>query len=136
MVDKETLKEFILFQLHRNIVNLYKRYINITEDLQYEHSLFLKKLEKDISPAKLKEIDYFPEAKYNHIRKKILDSGNEISRDLSKVFDTLDISLNKKKIDEFKQIYSYDPRLVAAGKKATLSGGKGEKNLKLNVKIL
>ena len=36
-----------------------------------------------------------------------------------------------KKIDEFKQIYSYDSRVMTAGKSAKISGKKGEKNLKL-----
>ncbi len=48
MDDKDVnLKEFVLFQLQRNIINLYKRYITLTEDLHHEHTTFLNKLEKE-----------------------------------------------------------------------------------------
>ena len=43
------LKEYVLFHLQRNIINLYKRYIIITEDLRKDHATMLSKIEKETS---------------------------------------------------------------------------------------
>ena len=88
------LKDIISFQTHRSIVNLYKKYFEITEDLLTEHKAFLSKIEtraKDsgidsLNPS-LKELDYFTEEKYNQIRKKILDAGNDAVRELDKTLE-------------------------------------------------
>jgi len=94
------LKDIISFQTHRSIVNLYKKYFEITEDLLTEHKAFLSKIEtraKDsgidsLNPS-LKELDYFTEEKYNQIRKKILDAGNDAVRELDKTLEFVNIAL-------------------------------------------
>ena len=40
-------------------------------------------------------MDYFDENKYNYIRKKVLDNGNEICREFEKVFEQLSINLKE-----------------------------------------
>ena len=83
------LKDLLSFQIHRNIVNLYKRYLNLIEDLQEEHVNMLNKLNKKVDLETLKNVDYFDENKYNYIRKKILDLGNETAREIDKTLDFL-----------------------------------------------
>ena len=61
--EKNNIRDYILFQIHRNIVSLYKRYLNIIEDLQEEHINMLNKLNKKIDTETLKSIDYFDENK-------------------------------------------------------------------------
>ena len=91
------LKEFLLFQVHRNITSLYKRYLNLIEDIQEEHINMLNKLNKKIDQETLKNIDYFDDNKYNYLRKKILDLGNETSREIIKNFDLLNIEIRNEK---------------------------------------
>ena len=91
------LKEFLLFQVHRNITSLYKRYLNLIEDIQEEHINMLNKLNKKIDQETLKNIDYFVDNKYNYLRKKILDLGNETSREIIKNFDLLNIEIRNEK---------------------------------------
>ena len=81
------LKDLLSFQIHRNIVNLYKRYLNLIEDLQEEHINMLNKLNSKIDQQTLKNVDYFDENKYNYLRKKVLDLGNETIREISKNID-------------------------------------------------
>jgi hypothetical protein len=81
------IKEILTFQVHRNVVNLYKRYLNLIEDLQEEHVSMLNKLNKKIDLETLKNVDYFDENRYNYIRKKILDLGNETIREINKSLD-------------------------------------------------
>jgi hypothetical protein len=88
-------KEYVLFQLHRNVISLYKRYLNLIEDLQEEHVNMLNKLNKKIDLDTLKNLDYFDENKYNYIRKRILDLGNETTRELEKSFEYLEVKIKK-----------------------------------------
>ena len=46
--EKTELKDIISFQVHRNIVNLYKKYFEITEDLLREHKLYKDRIKKSL----------------------------------------------------------------------------------------
>ena len=91
------LKEFLLFQVQRNITSLYKRYLNLIEDIQEEHINMLNKLNSKIDQETLKNVDYFDDNKYNYLRKKILDLGNETSREIIKNFDLLNVEIKNEK---------------------------------------
>lgn len=93
--DPQKLREYIVFQIHRNVINLYKRYLNILEDIQEEHISMLNKLNKNIDLEALKNVDYFDDNKYNYFRKKVLDLGNEALREIDKNFDFLDLKIKK-----------------------------------------
>tara|TARA_Y100000004_G_C8860892_1_gene389013 strand:+ start:266 stop:403 length:138 start_codon:yes stop_codon:yes gene_type:complete len=41
-------------------------------------------------------MDYFDVNKYNYIRKKILDGGNEVVREFEKAFSYLDFEIKEK----------------------------------------
>ena len=41
-------------------------------------------------------MDYFDVDKYNYIRKKILDGGNEIVREFEKAFSLLDVDIKEE----------------------------------------
>lgn len=84
-----------MFQLHRNISLLYKRYLNLIEDIQEEHINMLNKLNKKIDLETLKNVDYFDDNKYNYLRKKVLDLGNETIREIEKNFEMLNIEIKK-----------------------------------------
>ena len=81
------IKDILSFQVHRNIINLYKRYLNLIEDIQEDHNSMIDKISSKIDQNTLKNIDYFDDNKYNYLRKKILDIGNETIRDIEKNFD-------------------------------------------------
>ncbi len=53
----------------------------------------LLKVQQETSKEFADNINYMTAEKYHYIRKKILDGGNEISRELEKSLDKLDISL-------------------------------------------
>jgi hypothetical protein len=95
--SKDNIREYILFQIHRNIVSLYKRYLNIIEDLQEEHINMLNKLNKKTDLETLKNVDYFDENRYNYLRKKILDLGNETIREIEKNFEFLNLDIKNEK---------------------------------------
>jgi len=99
MVDKyhsDQLKELLTFQINRGIVNLYKKYFLIIQDLKQEHEVLLEKVALETSPDFPQKIDYFSEDKYNYIRKKILDAGNDSIRELEKTLEVIDIRFKEE----------------------------------------
>jgi hypothetical protein len=104
------IKDVISFQVHRNIVNLYKRYFEITEDLLIDHKNFISKIESrltdlevDVKKMNIKEIDYFTEKKFNQIRKKILDVGNDATRELDRTLEFVNIELKEQEDEQTGQ---------------------------------
>ena len=80
MSDEEkgnSLEEFVKFQINRKVINLYKSFFVILEDLQAQG--FLK----------------MSSASYNRIRKKILDGGNDCIREVEEYLEKLDINIKK-----------------------------------------
>lgn len=72
------------FQIKRSIINLYKSFLIILEDLQNDQHLSLERL-KNIIPEQSDLIDQsncFTKEKMQYIRKKILDNGNDCVRNL------------------------------------------------------
>ena len=94
--DPERLKEMMSFQFHRNIVGLYKKYLNILEDIKKDHTILINKVEEKNGKEFAQNIDYIDAEKYNYYRKKVLDSGNEIYRELESMLEKVDFSLKKK----------------------------------------
>ena len=92
-MDDEKLKEYIKFQYNRNITSLYKKYFEMVADLKQEHEAMLKKVAEKSSEDFIKNIDYFNDDKYNYIRKKILDAGNDAIRSIDTSFKSINISL-------------------------------------------
>ncbi|MAF24601.1 hypothetical protein CL634_03365 [bacterium] len=93
------VKSYVLFQINRGVVDLYKKYIIMTEDLRNEHLRFIQELEENNSKESLRKIDYFDDSKYNYIRKKILDAGNEVIRDLEKNFDMIEVRISSEYLE-------------------------------------
>ena len=74
MSDKEKgneLEEFVKFQINRKVINLYKNFFVILEDLQ--ENGFLK----------------VSSGSYNRIRKKILDGGNDCIREIEEYLEKI-----------------------------------------------
>ncbi len=66
------MKEFILFQNRRKVINLYKNFLILLEDL--------------------KEDGYnISEDKYQRLRKKVLDSGNDAIRQFEEELNNIDL---------------------------------------------
>ena len=66
------MKEFVLFQNRRKVVNLYKNFLILLEDL--------------------KEDGYnISEEKYQRLRKRVLDSGNDAIRQFEEELNNIDL---------------------------------------------
>jgi hypothetical protein len=92
-MDDQKLKEYLKFQIDRGIISLYKKYFEMIEDLHKDHVALLEKVKERTSDEFVKNIDYFDDNKYNYIRKKILDSGNDAIRSIETSFKSINITL-------------------------------------------
>lgn len=92
-MENQKTKDFIQFQINRNVISLYKKYFEIIEDLHQDHKNLLSKVENETSKEFADNIDYFDENKYNYIRKKILDSGNDAIRGIENSFKSIEIRI-------------------------------------------
>lgn len=89
-------KDLLRFQINRNIVVLYKRFLNTLEDVRNDHNIMLNKL--DIALPReynntLNNVDYFSDDKYDYWRKRILDQGNESIRELERLIEQFNVDL-------------------------------------------
>jgi hypothetical protein len=89
--EKES--EYLIFQIHRNIVNIYKQHLILLQDISIEHQEMIKKLETHVDKDTLKDVDYLSSEKLKYYRKKTLDVGNEAIRDFERSVENLDIKL-------------------------------------------
>ena len=99
MQNDNKVKDYVSFQIHKSLVDLYKRYLNLIEDIQEDHKTMVEKLNNKIDSNTLKNIDYFDNNKYNYLRKKILDIGNDSIREIEKNFEFIQMEFkdeNKK----------------------------------------
>ena len=92
----EDVRDLLEFQVNRNIVNLYKAFLVLTEDLAYENQAAFTKL-KRVFPDDAEVIDQancIDEARMEYLRKKILDAGNDCVRQTLGDMENYSINLN------------------------------------------
>lgn len=92
-MDDLKLKEYVKFQIDRGIISLYKKYFEMIEDLHKDHLVLLEKVKERTSEDFAKNIDYFDANKYNYIRKKILDAGNDTIRTIDVNLKSINVTL-------------------------------------------
>ena len=73
-MEEEKVKGFVKFQVRRKVTNLYKNILFILEDL--------------------KDKEYYSsDEEYQKSRKRVLDLGNDLIRDIEETLDNVDITL-------------------------------------------
>jgi hypothetical protein len=72
----------IKIQTDKEITRLYKHFLEIIEDIRNQCP------------------DCLNQERYEHIRKRVLDSGNETARQLVSFLEYFDFAINKQKVEE------------------------------------
>lgn len=88
-------KEVLRFQQHRVITLLFRHFLTLLEDLGIEHDEAMAKLAAALPPeyhTYLDLADYLTPDKSKHLRKKVLDSGNDTLRSLDDILEAFIIS--------------------------------------------
>lgn len=79
----------------KEITTLYKSFLETLEDIQAEHQII-------------------PE-KYERLRKRILDNGNESSRKILQFLDFFDFTINKEKVEIAAKQRFITKRFITSG---------------------
>jgi hypothetical protein len=87
----------------KEITRLYKSLLEIVEDLQKDHQIMLKKVAEKTSQEFADNVNYFTDVKYEQIRKRILDCGNECDRNLLNFLSFFDSTINVQRVNEAAQ---------------------------------
>lgn len=72
----------IKIQADKEITRLYKHFLEIVEDIRNQCP------------------DCLTQERYEHIRKRVLDSGNETARQVVAFLEYFDFAINKQKVEE------------------------------------
>ena len=84
----------------KEVTLLFKTFLEILEDVRTDNTAMLAKVSSETSPKFASDINYFTPEKYEQLRKRILDMGNESSRRLIQFLDFFDFTINKEKVEE------------------------------------
>jgi hypothetical protein len=85
---------------HKEVTLLYKTFLEIVEDLRCDTNSMLAKVAEKVGPQFAKDINFFTDEKYEQLRKRVLDQGNECSRRLLAFLDFFEFIINKEKVEE------------------------------------
>jgi len=90
-------RELLEFQILRNITNLYKSFLILVEDLSEDHKLQFDKLKEALPEHEklLSQAEYLDDAQLNYLRKKILDNGNHVRREIFTCMENFNIEFKK-----------------------------------------
>tara|TARA_Y100001963_G_C6444265_1_gene292836 strand:- start:146 stop:433 length:288 start_codon:yes stop_codon:yes gene_type:complete len=94
-MDNGKLKELLEFQVNRNIINLYKSFLVMMEDMHHQHQRNFIKL-KEVFPEDcdiINQADYWDEDRMDYLRKQILDKGNHSLRELMGQIDQFELTI-------------------------------------------
>lgn len=89
----------IVITTHKEITKLYKTFLELIEDIRTDHSAMIKKIENKLGAATTSDLDYFTDEKYEWVRKRVLDSGNETIRQMINFLDFYDFQINTSKVE-------------------------------------
>ena len=97
-MENDKFKDYLFFQIRRSIIGLYKNQLEELQRLKQDHDEMISSLkERGDTPNEIIEaLDYFDEKKFNYIRKKTLDVGNEGIRDLESTLEKIEVTLKDK----------------------------------------
>lgn len=93
----------IVVMTSKEVTKLYKTLLEIIEDLQKDHDIMLEKVGQKTNPEFASNINYFTKAKYEQIRKRILDTGNECDRNITNFLNFFDSTINVQKVNDAAQ---------------------------------
>ena len=84
----------------RLITKLFKQYLSSLEDLRFQHEVALDRLKDTLTPEQVEILNYLDFHRYSMIRKRTLDHGNEIIRDLHNFLENFDVHLKNNTLKQ------------------------------------
>lgn len=95
-ISTEQFKAFLLEQIKRIIKKGYKTHLRSLDDLQQKQLKIIYENKDKIAPEIIKSLILLDDAGFSNNRKQILDTGNNITREIENLFENLVININNK----------------------------------------
>ncbi len=94
-MDQGKLNELLEFQVNRNVINLYKSFLVMMEDMHHQHQITFTKLRMALpeDESLINQADYWDNERMEYLRKKILDTGNHALRELVSQLDQFNLTI-------------------------------------------
>jgi len=89
----------VQFIVQRNITKLFKSLLDVADDMKQQNSSMLLKVSRETSMKYVQDINYLTPEMMDHIRKKVLDLGNESIREIASVLECFDLKIDEKKLE-------------------------------------
>lgn len=89
--------------IDQRVKNLFKAFLFEIETIKLENLIMLDKVEAKTDSSFVSDINYMNEKKFENIRKKILDEGNNCIREIDAAISSFDCNFNQKKFDKIQK---------------------------------
>lgn len=94
-------KEFIALQINKSITRLFKAHLDNLEDVKSENERILSKASEKTSEEFTSSINSLDDRKFEHMRKRVLDAGNDSIREVNSILDVFSYEVNEEKLEEY-----------------------------------
>lgn len=97
-MNNKQAQDLLEFQVKKDVSYLYKRFLNVIEDIRDEHMFMIEKLEKALPEEHHKLLaasNHFDENRFGYFRKKVLDAGNGSIRNLQEQISKFDVDFQQ-----------------------------------------
>ena len=87
------------FSVKRNVTNLFKEFLNILQEFEYQHNEALNKLVETLPQGEKDKVylaDHITKEYLGRLRKKVLSDGNDCYREIEAQLTNFDIDFKKK----------------------------------------
>ena len=95
-IDNQKAVQLIV---QRNITKLFKSLLDVADDMKQQNSIMLSKVARETSLEFVQHVNYLTPEAMDHIRKKVLDLGNESIREISSVLECFDLKVDENKLE-------------------------------------
>ena len=82
-----------------NITKLFKSLLDVVDDIKQQNSVMLTKVAREKDMKYVQDINYLTPEMMDHIRKKVLDLGNESIREITSVLECFDLKVDENKLE-------------------------------------
>jgi len=86
--------------VQRNITKLFKSLLDVADDMKQQNSSMLLKVSRETSMAFVRDINYLTPEMVDHIRKRVLDLGNESIREISSILECFELKVDENKLEK------------------------------------
>lgn len=104
--------DLIKVQVEKEITNLFKSYLEMSEQFQIDHRVMMNKVSEKTSEEFASSVDYLTKEKSDALRSLILGKGNDSMRNILTFLSFFDFQINKERVEQAASQRSYYKKTI------------------------